>query len=343
MNTLTKYCDIKIEQWTELLQSSQTSTWFQTPNAYTFFASLPDIFEPFVIAVENVERLKGVVVGYVTKEGNVIKQYFSRRAIINGGPLLADDITDVELKGLLDATNKYLKSKAIYIETRNFIDYSRWRKVFEECGFTYKPHLNFHVNCIDWDNVENKIGKHRKKYIRLSLRDGARIIDNPTIAQIKEFYSVLSILYQEKVKMPLYQYSFFENLYNSKFGKFLLIEYDNNIIGGSVCVYLEGKAVYEWFACGKDGVYKNIHPSSLTKYAGMKYANENGFYIFDMMGAGSPNEPYGVRDFKAEFGGDLVEYGRFIHVYNKILFLIGSFGVTILKKNNYVRRFTAKI
>lgn len=31
-----------------------------------------------------------------------------------------------------------------------------------------------------------------------------------------------------------------------------------------------------------------------------------------MMGAGVPNDGgYGVRDFKAKFGGELVEYGRF--------------------------------
>ncbi len=51
-----------------------------------------------------------------------------------------------------------------------------------------------------------------------------------------------------------------------------------------------------------------------------------------MMGAGKPQEDYGVRDFKSQFGGELVEYGRFIHVRNSLLYKIGKLGVKILKK-----------
>ena len=82
----------------------------------------------------------------------------------------------------------------------------------------------------------------------------------------------------------------------------------------------------------KDGVFKNIHPSSVTKYAGMKYACDNGYAVFDMMGAGKPDEEYGVRDFKAEFGGELVEHGRFLCVTKPLLYRIGVLGVIILKK-----------
>ena len=50
-----------------------------------------------------------------------------------------------------------------------------------------------------------------------------------------------------------------------------------------------------------------------------------------MMGAGTPNEAYGVRDFKAKFGGKEVEHGRFLCVTKPILYMIGVIGVKILK------------
>ena len=50
------------------------------------------------------------------------------------------------------------------------------------------------------------------------------------------------------------------------------------------------------------------------------------------MGAGQPNVPYGVRNFKAEFGGTLVEHGRFLCVVNPLLFKIGTLGVKIQKQ-----------
>ena len=73
------------QQWSELVRTSETGTWFQSPEAYDFFASLPELMEPFVYGVERAGKLCAVCVGYVTKEPNPIKQFFTRRAIIIGG------------------------------------------------------------------------------------------------------------------------------------------------------------------------------------------------------------------------------------------------------------------
>lgn len=342
--------DIDRNEWSRLVVSSSTGTWFQTPEAYMLFASMPDLFRPFVVGVASlpsfkgrvVDRLilRGVCVGYVTVEKNAVKQFLTRRAIIIGGPVSADDCTDDEAYALMQAVRQQLEignwklenGAPIYIETRNFNDYSRWKDAFTKAGFAYKQHLNFHVHTNQgWEAVEESIGKHRKKYIRLSFRDGASIEENPTIEQVRAYYDILKDLYKTKVKMPLQPWEFFEKLYHCPSCKYLLVLYDGQVVGGSICMLLPGHGVYEWYACGKDGVYKNIHPSSVTKYAGMKYACDNGYAVFDMMGAGKPDEEYGVRDFKAEFGGELVEYGRFLCVTKPLLYRIGVLGVKILK------------
>lgn len=334
--------NIDKSQWHSLVKASATGTWFQTLEAYDFFASQPSLFQPFVIAIENEGKLRGVCVGYVTVEKSALKQMLTRRAIIVGGPALADDCTDEEVTALLLAvknnlsfTRSFVHSfthSPIYIETRNFNDYSRWKDAFAKAGFSYQPHLNFHVHTDQpWDNIEANIGKHRRKYIRLSFRDGASIEEHPTIEQVRAYYDILVDLYKTKVKMPLQPWSFFEKLYHLDSCKYLLVMYEGQVVGGSICMTLPRRGVYEWYACGKDGVYKNIHPSSVTKYAGMKYAADNGYAVFDMMGAGKPNEEYGVRDFKAEFGGELVEYGRFLAVTKPLLYRIGIMGVKILK------------
>ena len=329
--------DIDREEWSRLVETSGTGTWFQTPEAYDFFASMPELFRPFVFGVASdpagaQTQLRGVCVGYVTVEKNLVKQFFTRRAIIIGGPALADDCTEEEVEALMSAVGEQLQSKAIYIETRNFNDYSKWKDAFDGARFNYQPHLNFHVHTDQtWENVEASIGKHRKKYIRLSFRDGAKIEENPTIEQVRAYYDILVDLYRTKVKMSLQPWWFFEKLYHCQSCKYLLVMYEGQVIGGSICMLLPGHGVYEWYACGKDGVLKNIHPSSVTKYAGMKYACDNGYAVFDMMGAGKPNEEYGVRDFKAEFGGELVEHGRCQCIAKPLLYKIGVLGVRILK------------
>ena len=77
--------------------------------------------------------------------------------------------------------------------------------------------------------------------------------------------------------------------------------------------------------------YKEQYPSVMATWAGIQYAKEHGCMRYDMMGAGEPGVPYGVRDFKAEFGGELVEHGRFLCVCKPWLYKIGKQGVKILK------------
>lgn len=324
--------DIKLNEWGALVDASPVASWFQTSEAYQFYESFP-FLESFVIGVENEGRLKGIVAGCIQKDGGKLKQFFTRRAIINGGPLLAGDITEEELRCLLRALKSHLGRKAIYIETRNFNDYSPWRQVFETCGFTYEPHYDIWVDTSDMNVVNDHLGKSRKRDVRVSLRDGATLVSQPTIGQVRDYYLILSELYRTKVKTPLFSMAFFEKLHQLPSSVFLLVEYEREIVGGTVCVALQGKVLYEMYACGKDGVHKNIFPSELATYAGLQYAAEHGMSRFDMMGAGKPDDGgYGVRDFKLKFGGELVELGRYIHVCNRMLYGIGKLGVKILKK-----------
>ena len=333
MSKVIEIKDIDTKAWEDLSSISPVASWFQTREAYDFYNNLT-FLEAFALGVENEGRLKGVVVGYVQKDGGRLKRFLSRRAIILGGPLLADEISDEELVLLLKTLKKQLNRKAIYIETRNFSNYGRWRLAFEQCGFAYEPHYDIWVDTSSMDVVNDNLGKSRKRDIRVSLRDGATVVIQPTMEQVKEYYAILSNLYRNKVKTPLFPLAFFEKLFQLSSSAFLLVQYDGVIVGGTVCVGLQGKALYEMYACGKDGAHKSIFPSELATYAGLQYAAEHGMPRFDMMGAGRPDDGgYGVRDFKLKFGGELMELGRNIHVCNRLLFDIGKLGVKIMKRS----------
>ena len=332
MTRILTYSDIDPQQWQSLVERSPYATWFQTPEAYQFYEAVKNEMTPFAFGIERDGELRAVVVGYVTKEKNVLKQFFTRRAIVIGGPLIGEHATELDVEQLLHKTAAELKSQAIYIEMRNFHDYSRWKSVYEANGFAYQPHLNFHVDTSSVEVVDKNLGKSRKRDIRTTIRDGVTPVLNPTIEQVREYYAILKDLYSTKVKTPLFSWHFFEQLYHTDHGRFILTEYHGKIIGGTVCVVLPNKAVYEWFVCGIDGVYEHIFPSSYATYLGIRYAAENGCQIFDMMGAGKPNEAYGVRDFKARFGGEQVEHGRYLCVRKPLFYWIGKTGVKMLKK-----------
>ena len=343
MSKILTYSEIDRQQWSELVRTSETGTWFQSPEAYDFYASLPELMEPFVYGVActpesdsglmDEERLRGVCVGYVTKERNSIRQFFTRRAIIIGGVALANDATSEEVEVLMKAVRKQFKicdlrfkilNSPIYIETRNFNDYSSWKEAFETAGFAYKPHLNFHV-----DPFVNNLSDNRCRQVR---KANGLVVSGLAVSEleIREWYKVLAELYRTKVKTPLWPIEFFLEAYRQGIAKFLLVKHEGRIIGGSMVVSDE-RTVYEWFECGLNAEYKDQYPSVMATYAGIQLARQSGCKRYDMMGAGEPGVPYGVRDFKAEFGGQLVEHGRFLCVTKPLLYKIGTIAVKILK------------
>lgn len=339
------YGEIDRAEWEVLVLRSKTGTWFQTPEAYNFYTSMPELFMPFVIGIANdpagaQTHLRAICVGYVTVEQNPIKQYFTRRAIIIGGPALADDCTEEEVSELLEAIRNGAQKRndatsllndelmsPIYIETRNFNDYSKWKRAFETAGFAYKQHLNFHVDCTNEKKLWDNLSDNRKRQI---TKSDSAVNEAIREQEIKEWYKILAELYRTKVKTPLFPVEFFLEAYKQKIAKFMIAKHNGKVIGGSMIVEDE-KNVYEWYECGMNAEYKDQYPSVLVTYAGMKYAHAQGRQRYDMMGAGVPGIPYGVRDFKAEFGGEMVEQGRFLCVCKPWLYRFGSFVVKILK------------
>ncbi len=354
------YDEIDRAEWSRLVRESRTGTWFQTPEAYEFFASQPELFVPFVVAVANnsslseaqhsstpslhEQVLRAICVGYVTVEKNPIKQFFTRRAIIIGGPALADDASSEEVSELLEAIRNGAQKRndatsllnndelmsPIYIETRNFNSYERWKSAFEKAGFEYQPHLNFHVDCTNADEMWSRVSETRRKQVRRAQRADVTISNAQSEEEICEWYAILKRMYQAKVKTPLFPVSFFEEAYRQGVATYLMVRYEGKIIGGSMIV-VDGGCVYEWFECGRDAEYEKQYPSVMATYAGMVYAAEHGIARCDFMGAGVPGVPYGVRDFKERFGGKMVEHGRFLYIAKPILYRIGAFGVKIMK------------
>lgn len=321
------------KQWTALIDRSPVASVFQTPEWCDFFA-VSGWFATHVLGVEDDGALKGIVVCLLLAEGKGLKKRLSSRAIINGGPLLDPDISEEALTLLLQSTIDQLKHHCVYIETRNFNDYSPWRTVFEACGFAYKPHCNFHVDTSSSETMDLNLGKSRRRDIKCTLREGAEAIEASNNEEVDAFYRILHELYHDKVKRPLFPLGFFQQLLKQPFAHLVVVKYQGKVVGGSLCLELEGRVVYEWFVCGLDHEWHNIHPSELATYEAMALAVRHGCRRFDMMGAGEPDKAYGVRDFKAHFGGTPVEHGRYLHRCKPLIYKLGEF---VIKNNIKIR------
>lgn len=319
-------------QWEQLLAVSPFSSPFQTIEFLDFSRTNFSLASEVFAIIDADEICALCVVTFHEEVG--VKALFSRRAIVYGGPILLPNVEQNVVLKLFETINEFIAHKVIYIEIRNLFDYSFYINAFTTVGYKYTPWLNFRLSITNISDVKSSMSSSRLRQIKKSIKQGVswrRAVDE---SEIIVFYSILRQLYLTKIKKPLFSVDFFIDYFRSNLGVFLLVYYEDKIIGGIVCAVLEGKSIYEFYVCGLDAVYKEQYPSVMATWAAIEYGYLHGIQYFDFMGAGSPNENYGVREFKARFGGELVENGRFLNVRNPILYFLGRLGLKLISMFN---------
>ena len=319
--------DITKELWDKFLIEHPNGNFFHTQIAFEFFQSVEN-FEPVLITDEVRDEIKGILFAVIIREPG-IKGIFSKRCIIWGGPLLNSKETASEI---INRFNEYVKNKAIYTEFRNLFDVSDLNDIFIKEGYEFEERVNYIVAIESIEANKKKLNENRKRQIKKSLKSGVKIVQPDSVEQVKQFYSILKQLYTTKVKKPLPSFDFFEKFFELKdSGKYFLIKFEGRIIGGLMSpVYRD--TIYEWYVCGLDSEYKEQSPSVLATWAAIEYAANNGLKYFDFMGAGKPDDDYGVREFKSKFGGEEFRFGRYIKINKPVMYWIGKTGLKILQK-----------
>jgi len=327
-----------IPQWEHFIASHPNGSVLQSWFSYRLF-EMTENFNPVFISCQNSENhLIGILLGVLIKEKSFLKKHFSSRVVVYGGPLINEDYPDKPqiFQALIKNLIELVKRKSIFIQFRASYDLSTYSEIFKNYRFKWVPRLNLLIDTSDRLNYSAGLSASKRRQIRKSLSNGAKIIEPSTINQVKSFYKILYTLYKEKVRKPLPDWSFFESFYHliqtQNKGKFFLIEYQNKIIGGIMSPYMPEKSLFEWYVCGLDNEFrdKGVFPSVLATWAAIDHAGKSGCRIFDFMGVGKPDEPYGVRDFKMKFGGRQVNYGRYIRINNQFLYAFAELGYNFL-------------
>jgi predicted N-acyltransferase len=238
------------------------------------------------------------------------------------------------LTALLQDYTKKAAREGLYTELRNQSDMSAYQPIFTQCGFSYEEHLNYltDLNC-SADEVFNRIGARTRKHIRRELKRGEIVIEEVNhINQIKIIYALLKKSYL-KAHVPIANISLFEAafnvLYPRKMVKFTLARVGYDFIASSVEL-LYKDVIYGWYG-GVDRAFSSYTPSELLTWQILKWGAENGYRAYDFGGAGNPGQKYGVRDFKAKFGGRLVCYGRNTRVHAPVLMRLSTAGYSVLR------------
>jgi lipid II:glycine glycyltransferase (peptidoglycan interpeptide bridge formation enzyme) len=236
---------------------------------------------------------------------------------------------------LLQTHKLEAKDTALFTELRNLSDLSDLQSALNDSGFTYEDHLNY---LVDLDRspeaVLQSIGKRTRKKIRRALRRGKVIIEEvDRREQVSLCYELLQKTYAA-AQVPLADWSLFEAafdvLYPRGMVKFLLARVSDSYVAGSVELAYKD-TIYGWYG-GMDRAYSDYIPNELLLWHIFQWGAENGYRVYDFGGAGKPDEEYGVRDFKAKFGGELVCYGRNTCVHAPRLLWLSEQGYRLMRR-----------
>ena len=256
-------------------------------------------------------------------------------------PKMSDTEVQEAFVLLTQAIERYCRPRALYLEYRHFPDNNIYHDILscycklEEkkrtqskrrlSTFKFLPWYNIYRRFDSNVDVIGQMNKTKQRQLRQSLAAGVQIEHNPTDEQIVEWYALLKRLYR-RIHRPLPSLQLFQRLNQSSIGKLIIITYQGRVISGSAMLVskqnnsplspLTTQFVYEYYSASTSDKLSGIYPSVVATWQELQFAADQGA-LFDFMGAGPQGKPYGVRDFKLTFGGELTKEYR----YRKYLLL----------------------
>ncbi len=297
------------------------TNWFQTQQAYDLFEASCGEMRPIRVQMPHCRCVMTIMGGPL-----------SRRGIVQGG-IEVNDGEDAngelisEIKELLVRVREEgRKAGCAYVEIRNFNAYSVYKDIFAKAGFCYEPHYEAKIQLMGDKSLDvsnglsdcrkSQMHESKQRAVKKALAEGQTWHEARNEQEIRDFYVLLRKLYRTKVHRPIPGRNFFLTAWRMGVKVLIVRDKQEQIIGG-VLMPVDNETCYEWYICG--GV--------MSTWAMMEYAVQHGIQTIDLMGAGKPNVPYGVREFKVQMGAELNEWGRFLWVNKPCVYRLGKWFV----------------
>lgn len=301
-------------QWREFVDNHPDSQVFHTPEMYRVFARVKGHTPGLWAAVDRDGQVLALFLPVcITLLGRAFRG-LATRAIVYGGTLHAPGEQGMlALAKVLKAYTHQPTGAPLFTELRNLRHTGPAQAILSQSGFVYEDHLNYLIDLQrPPESILQSIGTRTRKHIRRALRQGEVTVEEiDDRSQIDLVYNLLSQTYRE-ARVPLAGKDLFdaafEVLHPRGMIRFSLARVRGEPAAASVEL-LHKDVVYGWYG-GTDRAYSNYQPNELLTWSILEWGAANGYRVYDFGGAGKPDEEYGVRDFKAKFGGELVCFGR---------------------------------
>jgi lipid II:glycine glycyltransferase (peptidoglycan interpeptide bridge formation enzyme) len=324
-----------IKQWSEFVYNHPYGNIFQTPEMAEVYRRTKN-YEPISLAAidDATNEILAVLLAVVIKEKSVLG-YFSARSVIHGGPLFLNDKRGMDaVMILIEYYNKISRKKSLYTLVRNMDDTSEVSSIFNSAGYEYKDHLNYLIDLnLSINELWSRLHRSRRSGINRAKRRGVIIDEDAGEDAIPVIYELLKETYRN-AKIPFADISLLQSIFNilkqKDMAKFFLAKNNDTNIGIRIILTYKD-TIFDWYA-GAPRKYSRLRPNDILAWHVIEWGSKNGYHIFDFGGAGNPNEKYGVREFKKQFGGEMVNFGRYVKIHSPIKMKIAEKGFNIYQK-----------
>ena len=301
------------EDWRHFVEEHSQSNIFHTPEMFQVFARSKN-HQPTLWAV--VDDDSGVLALLLPIQHTLVNRLhrLTTRAVAHGSILYAPGLKGREALALLLRTYAHeMNGKLLYTELRNLSDLEEVQPILREHGFIYQDHLNYLIDLRrPPEAILQSIGHSTRKRVRQAIRRGEVAIEEATQpGQLSACYDLLCKTYQA-ARVPLADRSLFEAAFDVLHSKAMVritLARVGPIPVATSIELLYKNLIYGWYG-GMDRAFSSYHANEFLTWHILQWGAENGYCLYDFGGAGRPDEEYGVRDFKAKFGGKLVCFGR---------------------------------
>jgi serine/alanine adding enzyme len=217
---------------------------------------------------------------------------------------------------LIERHDCIMSRNTLFAEVRPLDSLGCERLALESCGYTRLDYLNYIVDVTrPKEQLWNALRANSRTSIRKCERQGFTVRHDSSANSVESLCEFLTLTFQ-RAKVPLPDCSLFhaaaEILGPKRWIKFVAA-FDAQQQVGMDAMLVFKRRVIGWY--GGALRLKGASAYEFMQWNEIAWAADNGFGVYDFGGAGWPDEPYGVRDFKARFGGELVCYGRYRKVY----------------------------
>ena len=323
------------DKWRDFVEHHPEGNIFHTPEMFQVYSRTKG-YRPELWAATREGRVLAILMPVRITLMNGLLRSFTTRAVAYGSVLCAPDAEGRETLSQLLQTYKHETDGApLFTELRNLSNMEAIQPILRGHGFVYEEYLNYLINLRGSpEAIFETFGRRTRKNIRRGLRQRGVIVEEAKErGQVNACYDLLCQSYQA-AHVPLTDRSLFEAAFDLLYPKgmirFTLAHVDQTPVAVSVEL-LYKDVIYGWYG-GVDRTYSSHMPNELVMWDILKWGAENGYHLYDFGGAGKPDEEYGVRDFKAKFGGELVCFGRNICVHAPLSLRLSKLGYRVLRR-----------